>query len=189
MIFQLEVERQLNLKIYAVRSDRGGEYYSKIDQDEQHYGPFYGFLKDQGIIAQYTTPGSPEQNGVCECHNCTYQKIICSMMSHTDLPKNLWGECLRYSVYILNRVPSKSVVEVPHKTWIGKNPSLNHLHVWGCPAEVKLFNPTIIKLEPRIVSCFFIGFIERSKGYRFYCPSRPMKIVECARAHFIEDES
>ena len=111
------------------------------------------------------------------------------MMSHTDLTEDLWEECLRYSVYILNCVPSKSVPEIPYKIWTGKNPSLHHLHVWGCPAEAKLFNPNITKLEPRTASCFFVGFPKRSKGYRFYCPSRSIEIVECARAHFIEDGS
>jgi len=126
---------------------------------------------------------------VCERRNQTYQNMIHNMMSHAYLPENLCGECLRYSVYILNRVPFESVVEVPYKPWIGKNPSLNHLHVWGCPAEAKLFNPSITKLDLRTVSCFFVGFPERSKGYEFYCPSRPIEIVECARAHFIEDGS
>jgi len=46
-----------------------GEYYGKIDQHGQHSGPFYSFLKDQGIVAQYTTPDSLEQNGVCGCLN------------------------------------------------------------------------------------------------------------------------
>lgn len=70
-IFQLEVEHQLNRKIKVVRSDRGGEYYGKIDQDGQHSGPFYSYLQSQGIVAQYTTPCSPKQNGVCERRNRT----------------------------------------------------------------------------------------------------------------------
>ena len=111
---------------------------------------------------------------MCERRNRTYQNMIHSMMSHTDLPENLWGEYLHYSVYILNGVPSKSIAEVPYKIWTRKNPSVNHLHVWGCPTEAKLFNSSITKLKPRIVSYFFVGFPERSKGYRFYCPSRPL---------------
>ena len=59
----------------------------------------------------------------------------------------------------------------------------------GFFTEAKLFNPSITKLELMIVNYFFVGFPKRSKDYRFYCPSRPMEIVECGYAHFIEDGS
>jgi hypothetical protein len=35
------------------------------------------------------------------------------------------------------------------------------------------------------VTCHFIGYPDRSKGYRFYCPDRYTKFVE---AVFLEDE-
>jgi hypothetical protein len=44
--------------------------------------------------------------------------------------------------------------------------------VWGSPAEAKVFNPNIRKLDPKIVSCHFISYPEKSKGFRFYCPDR-----------------
>jgi hypothetical protein len=60
--------------------------------------------------------------------------------------------------------------------------------VWGCPAEAKLFNPCIGKLDPKTVSCHFIGYPDKSKGFRFYCPDRYNKIVETRHAVFLEDE-
>jgi hypothetical protein len=41
--------------------------------------------------------------------------------------------------------------------WTGRVLSLNHLRVRGSPAEAKVFNLTIAKLDPKIVSCYFIG--------------------------------
>ena len=43
------------------------------------------------------------------------------------------------------------------------------------------------KLDPRTISCFFIGFPERSKGYRFYCPNHTTRIIENGTAKFIEE--
>jgi hypothetical protein len=51
-------------------------------------------------------------------------------------------------LHILNRVPSKSVAKTPYELWTGRKPTLNYLYVWGCPTEVKLFNPSIEKLDP-----------------------------------------
>ena len=50
--------------IKVVRSDQGGEYYGKHGNAGQLKGPFAKYLEDSGIVAQFTMPGSPEQNGV-----------------------------------------------------------------------------------------------------------------------------
>ena len=58
----------------------------------------------------------------------------------------------------------------------------------GYPAEAKVFNPNIVKLDSKIVSCHFIGYPDKSKGYRFYCPNRHTKFVETRHAVFLEDD-
>jgi hypothetical protein len=60
--------------------------------------------------------------------------------------------------------------------------------VWGCPAEVKLFNPSIERLDSKTVSCHFIGYPDKSKGFCFYCPDRYIKIMEIRHVVFLEDE-
>jgi hypothetical protein len=59
--------------------------------------------------------------------------------------------------------------------------------VWGYPAEAKVFNPNIGKLDSKTVSCHFIGYPNKSKGYRFYCPDRHTKFVETRHTMFLED--
>jgi hypothetical protein len=61
------------------------------------------------------------------------------------------------------------------------------MKVWGCLAEAKLYNPFLKKLDMKTTTCFFIGYPEHSKGYRFYCPSHVTRIVETKRAAFLED--
>ena len=56
------------------------------------------------------------------------------------------------------------------------------------PAEAKIFNPNIGKLDPKTVSCHFIGYPKKLKGFRFYCPDRHTKFVETRHAVFLEDE-
>jgi len=109
-------------------------------------------------------------------------------MSYSTLPISLWMEALKTAIHILNHVPSKSVPKIPYELWTGRKPTLNYLHVWGCPAEAKVFNPNIGKLDPKTVSCHFIGYLEKSKGYRFYCPDRYTKFVETRHAVFLEDQ-
>ena len=186
-VFVNEVERQLDRKVKIVRSDRGGEYYGRYDESGQCPGPFAKFLESRGICAQYTMPGTPQQNGVAERRNRTLMDMVRSMLSNSSLPKSLWMHALKTAVYLLNRVPSKAVPKTPFELWTGRKPSLRHLHVFGCPAEVRIYNPHERKLDSRTISGFFIGYPEKSKGYRFYCPNHSTRIVETGNARFIEN--
>ena len=187
-IFKAEVEKQCNKQIKIVRSDRGGEYYGRYTEDGQAPGAFAKFLEENGIVAHYTLPGTPEQNGVAERRNRTLMDMVRSMLSsNSNLPKSLWTEALKTSVYILNRVPTKAVSKTPFELWKGWKPSLNHVRIWGCPSEVRIYNPQEKKLDPRTISGFFIGYAEKSKGYKFYCPSHSTRIVESRNAKFLEN--
>ena len=138
-IFKREVEKQLEKKIKIVRSDRGGEYYGRYTDLGQRPGPFAEYLKDKGIVAQYTMPGSPYQNGVAERRNRTLTDMVRSMLSNSNIPLFLWSEALKTAVYILNRVPTKAVSKTPFELWKGWKPSLGHFHIWGCPSSFKVF--------------------------------------------------
>ncbi|RVW98877.1 Retrovirus-related Pol polyprotein from transposon TNT 1-94 [Vitis vinifera] len=186
-MFITEVERQLDKKIKIVRSDRGGEYYGRYDESGQNPGPFAKFLEKRGIRAQYTMPGTPQQNGVAERRNRTLMEMVRSMMSYSSVPISLWGEALKTAMYILNRVPSKAVPKTPFELWTGRKPSLRHIHIWGCPAEARIYNPHEKKLDSRTISGYFIGYPDKSKGYRFYCPNHSVRIVETGNARFLEN--
>ena len=131
-------------------------------------------------------PGTPSQNGVSERRNRTLKDMVRSMISHSSLPVSLWGEALKTAVYILNRVPSKAVAKTPYELWTGKKPSIRHFHVWGCPAEARPYRPNERKLDSRTISCYFIGYSERSRGFKFYSSSSNT-IFETGNAKFIED--
>ena len=112
--------------------------------------------------------------------------MVRSMMSHANLPISLWMDALRTAVYILNRVPSKAVPKTPFELWKGWKPSLRHLQVWGCPVEARIYNPQEKKLDFKTISGYFIGYPDKSKGYRIYCPNHSTRIVETGNARFYE---
>ena len=50
--------------------------------------------------------------------------------------------------------------------------------------DIRLYNLHEKKLDARTVSGYFIGYLEISKGYRFYCPNHNIRIVESDNARF-----
>ena len=100
-IFKAEVENQHNLKIKVIRSDHGEEYYGRHTPYGQVPGPFAKFLQKNGIVAQYSTLGEPQQNGVAERRNRTLMDMVRSMISYSTLPLSLWMEALKTAIHIL----------------------------------------------------------------------------------------
>ena len=183
--FKAEVENQLSKKIKVVRSDRGGEYYGRYDgSGEQRPGPFTKYLMECGIVPQYTMSGTPSQNGVAERRNCTLKDMVRSMISHSVLPESLWGEAVKTAVYVLNRSPSKAVVKTPYELWT--NLVLGICMYGVIQLRLGLTSQIRKKMDSRIVSCYFVGYSKRSRGFKFYDPST-RSFFETGNTKFIED--
>jgi len=69
--FKAAIELKIGKKIKCVRYDKCGEYYGRYDETGRNPEPFTRYLDEYGIEAQYTMPGTPQQNGVAERRNHT----------------------------------------------------------------------------------------------------------------------
>ena len=113
--------------------------------------------------------------------------MVRSMLSNSSLPVSLWMYALKTTMYLLNMVSSKAVEKTLFELWTGRKPSLRHLYIWGCQAEIRIYNPQEKKLDTRTISGYFIGYPVKSKGYIFYCPTHSTRIVETGNVRFIEN--
>ena len=155
--FQNEVENQLDRKIKALRSDRGGEYLSYEFDDH---------LKECGIVSQLTPPGTPQLNGVSERRNRTLLDMVRSMMSQVELHDSFWGFAILSAILVLNRSPTKAADKSPYEIWKGKVPNVSFLRIWGCEAYVRIKSDN--KLAPRSEKCAFVGYPKETRGNYFY---------------------
>ena len=131
-------------------------------------------------------PGSLDMNGVAERCNRILKDIARSMISHSTLSESLWGEALKTIAYISNKVPTKAMAKTPYELWVGKKSNIRHLHVWGCPTEARPYKPNEKKLDSRTISCYFVGYSERSRGFKFYDPTT-WSFFETGNAKFLEE--
>jgi hypothetical protein len=79
------------------------------------------------------------------------------MLSNSILHLGLWIEALNTVAHRINRVPSKSIPKTPYELWIGRKPSINYLHIWGCPIEAKIFNTTRKMIYCNTCRQFFVS--------------------------------
>lgn len=74
----------------------------------------------------------------------------------------------------------------PQELWTGKPPNLTHLRVFGCAAYSHQLER---KLEPRVVKCVMLGYLEGAKGYMLWVLGKPgIKIINSRDVVFNESE-
>lgn len=68
-------------------------------------------------------------NGAAERWNMMLKDMVRSMIYHFTLSESLWEKALKIAAYILNRIPIKATTKTPYEHWMGKKPSLKHMHI------------------------------------------------------------
>lgn len=147
------------------RFDRGGEFMSN---------EFKAYCEKEGITRQYTAPYTPQQNGVVERRNRTMMEMARSYLKEMKMPAIFWGEAVRHSIYVLNRLPTRALTGVtPHEAWSekGKKPDVGHIRVFGCLAHMRVPSKGLNKLSDQSVCVVNLGREPGSKAYRLYDPS------------------
>jgi hypothetical protein len=119
------VECPTNHKIKVLRSNNNGEY--KSNKFNAHCLKF-------GIKKDFTTPYTPQQNGVFYHKNRILLDVTLAMLSHVSLSKVFLGETLLITNYLQNQSPTKVVSNniTPYEIWFGHKPILSHLQFFGC---------------------------------------------------------
>ncbi|KAK2402146.1 putative mitochondrial protein [Trifolium repens] len=174
--FKALVEKQSGKSIKVLRTDGGGEYTST---------EFENYCKEKGIIHEVTAPYTPQHNGLAERRNRSILNMARSMVKQKQLPKRFWGEAVSTAVYILNRSPTKRLVDkVPEEVWSKVKPSVSHLKVFGSLCYKHIPDVKRKKLDDKSEAMILVGY-HRTGAYRLYNPitdkveiSRDVKVIE-----------
>nr|GFB33125.1 zinc finger, CCHC-type [Tanacetum cinerariifolium] len=117
------------------------------------------------------------------------------MMKAMKLPLTFWAEVVRHAIYILNRVPTRALVDkTPYEALYNKKPNLEKLRIFRCTAYAKITIPHLKKLDDRSIPLIYLGVEEGSKACRLYDPiakkkhvSRDVKFMEMKPWDWNED--
>jgi transposase InsO family protein len=160
--FKIMIEKNTGTYIKSLRSYRGGDYLSNN---------FKKFCEEHKIRRFYTTPYTPQQNGVAERKNRTIFDMIRSMLKTKNMPKEFWAEAMQCTVYVQNLCPHQILEnKTSQEYWTGYNPNVTHLRVFRSVGYAHVPDPRRTKLDDKSTKLVFIGYGERSKTYKLYNP-------------------
>ena len=151
------LERQLAKKVKTIRTDRGSEYVNtKLGE----------FLKKHGIKHEITVAYTPQQNGAAERLNRTLLEKARTILEDAKFHKSRWGDAVLTACYVRNRVPVAGRDKTPYELFYGEKPDLSNLRVFGATAYIRVPDEKRQKLDPRSRRGLFLGYDERTKGWR-----------------------
>src|ERR1044072_6729952 len=160
--FKVLVENHSEKSIKVLRTDGGGEFTSNEMED---------FWKIHGIIHEITAPYTPQHNGMAERRNGTILNMVRSMLKEKHLDKRLWGEAVETATYILNRSPTKHLVNTVHEeVWSGRKPSVSHMRRFGSLCYSHIPDQRRRKLDDKGQAMIFVGY-DPTGAYKLFDPS------------------
>ena len=115
--------------------------------------------------------------------------MVRSMLKAKHFPNEYWAEAVNCAVYILNRCPTKSIMNrVLKEAWSGEKQFVTHMKVFGCVAYAHVPDQLRKKLDSKGEKCIFFGYSDESKAYKLYNPSTK-KVIISRDVQFIAEEA
>ena len=100
------------------------------------------------------------------------------MLKSKRMPKEFWAEAVKCAIYVQNRCPhAKLDDQTPQEAWSGQKPTVSHLKVFCSVSYAQVPNQQITKLEDKSKRYIFIGYDEKTKGYKLLDPISRMVMV------------
>jgi transposase InsO family protein len=97
--------KRVRLRIKKIRSDNGTKF--KNSQIE-------GFLEDERIKHEFSSPYTPQQNGVMERKNRTPLDMARTMLDEYKTPDRFWAEAINTACYSINRLYRHRILKKNH---------------------------------------------------------------------------
>jgi transposase InsO family protein len=121
--FLRRAQNEFKLTIKKIKSDNGTEF--KNSQIE-------GFLEEEGIKYEFSSPYTPQQNGVVERKNRTLLDMARTMLDEYKTPDRFWAEAINNACYSINRLyPHRILKKTSYELLTSKKPNVSYFRVFG----------------------------------------------------------
>jgi hypothetical protein len=143
-----------------IRSDHGREFENS---------KFGEFCLSYGIQYEFSSPITPQQNGVVERKNMVIQEMARVMIHSKNLAQHFWGEAVNTTCHIINRVYLRlETNKTPYEIWRGKKPTVKYFRTFGSKCYILRDKENLGKFDPKSDEGIFLGYSTDSHAYRVF---------------------
>jgi transposase InsO family protein len=156
--FLRRAQNEFVLRIKKIRSDNGTEF--KNSQIE-------GFLEDEGIKHEFSSPYTPQQNGVVERKNRTLLDMARTMLYEYKTPDRFWAEAINIVCYSIHRLYLHRILKkTSYELLTDKKPNVSYFRVFGSKCFILIKRGRKSKFAPKVVEGFLLGYDSNTRAYR-----------------------
>jgi hypothetical protein len=164
-------QNEFGLRIKKIRSDNGTEF--KNSQIE-------GFLEEEGIKHEFSSPYTPQQNGVVERKNRTLLDMSRTMLDEYKTPDQFWAEAVNTVCYSINRLYLHRILKkTSYELLTGKKPNVSYFTVFGSKSFILIKRDRSSNFAPKAVEGFLLGYESNTRAYRVFNKSTRLVEVSC----------
>jgi transposase InsO family protein len=164
-------QNEFGLRIKKIRSDSGIEF--KNSQIE-------GFLEEEGIKHVFSSPYTPQQNGVVKRKNRTLLDMARTMLDEYKTPDRFWAEAINTVCYSINRLYLHWIIKkTSYELLTGKKPNVSYFRVFGSKFFILIKRGRNSKFAPKAVEGFLLGYDSNTRAYRVFNKSTGLVEVSC----------
>jgi transposase InsO family protein len=169
--FLRRAQNEFELRIKKIRSDNGTEF--KNSQIE-------GFLEDEGINHEFSSPYTPQQNGVVERKNRTLLDMARTMLDEYKTLDRFWVEAINTACYSINQLYLHRILKkTSYELLIVKKLNVSYFRVFGSKCFILIKRGRKSKFAPTSVEGFLLGYDSNSRAYRVFNKSTGLVEVAC----------
>jgi transposase InsO family protein len=164
-------QNEFGLRIKKNRSDNGTEF--KNSQIE-------GFLEEEGIKHEFSSPYTPQQNNVVEIKNRTLLDMARTILEEYKTSDRFWAEAINAACYSINRLYLHRILKkTSYELLTGKKPNVSYFRVFGSKCFILVKRGRNSKFDPKAVEGFLLGYDSNTRAYRVFNKSTGLVEVSC----------
>jgi transposase InsO family protein len=149
-VFLSRAQNEFGLGLKKIRSDNGTEF--KNSQTE-------GFLEEEGIKHEFSSPYTPQQNGVVERKNRTLLNMARTMFDEYKTPDRFCAEAINTACYSINRLYLHRILKkTSYELLTGKKPNVSYFRVFGSKCFIHIKRGRNSKFASKAVKGFLRGY-------------------------------
>jgi hypothetical protein len=169
--FLRRAQNEFGLRIQKIRIDNGTKF--KNSQIE-------GFLEEEGIKHEFSSPYTPQQNGVVETKNRTLLDMARTMLDEYKTLDQFWAEAINTACYSINRLYLHQILKnTSYGLLTGKKPNVSYFRVFGSKCFILIKRGRNSKFAPKAVEGFLLGYHSNTWAFRVFNKSTGLVEVSC----------
>jgi transposase InsO family protein len=127
------------------------------------------YLDEECIKHEFSTPYTPQQNGVAERKNRTIIEMARTMLDEYKTSDWFWVEVVNTACHTTSHLYlHKLLKKTPYELLTGNKPNISYFRVFGSKCYVLQKRSKSSKFAPKVYEGFLLGYDSNSRTYHVF---------------------